>query len=111
MEPFIGEIRVFGFNFAPNGWALCNGQLIPIAQNTALFSILGTTFGGNGVQHLTYRISRARSRLDGDKDQGSQIDLWGNPGDRMRSLFWPANCPGTPTLRIAPAATVIPQPR
>jgi microcystin-dependent protein len=47
-EPFLGEIRVFAFGFAPNGWALCNGQLLPIAQNTALFSILGTTFGGDG---------------------------------------------------------------
>ncbi|MBT9498234.1 MAG: phage tail protein [Zoogloea sp.] len=47
-EPFIGEIRSFGFNFAPYGWAQCNGQLLPIAQNTALFSILGTTYGGDG---------------------------------------------------------------
>ena len=47
-EPFIGEIRPFGFNFAPTGWVQCNGQLLPIAQNTALFSILGTTYGGDG---------------------------------------------------------------
>jgi microcystin-dependent protein len=47
-DPFIAEIRVFGFNFAPTGWALCDGQLMPIAQNTALFSLLGTNFGGNG---------------------------------------------------------------
>lgn len=47
-EPFIGEIRSFGFNFAPVGWAQCSGQLLPIAQNTALFSILGTTYGGDG---------------------------------------------------------------
>ena len=47
-DPFIGEIRLFGFNFAPQGWAQCNGQLLSIAQNTALFSILGTTYGGNG---------------------------------------------------------------
>ncbi len=47
-EPFVGEIRSFGFNFAPTGWAQCNGQLLPIAQNTALFSILGTTYGGDG---------------------------------------------------------------
>jgi microcystin-dependent protein len=48
-SPFLGEIRVFGFNFAPRGWALCNGQLLPISQNTALFAILGTTYGGNGT--------------------------------------------------------------
>ena len=48
MDPFIGEIRCFGFNFAPLNWAFCNGQLMPIAQNTALFSILGTIYGGDG---------------------------------------------------------------
>ena len=47
-EPFVGEVRLVGFNFAPRGWASCNGQLLSIAQNTALFSLLGTTFGGNG---------------------------------------------------------------
>src|SRR5260370_34205681 len=48
MDPFVGEIRQFGFNFAPTGGAMCNGQLLPISQNTALFSILGTTYGGDG---------------------------------------------------------------
>ncbi len=48
MDPFVGEIRIVPFNFAPSGWALCNGQLLPISQNTALFSLLGTTYGGNG---------------------------------------------------------------
>ena len=48
MDPFVAEIRVFPFNFAPKGWALCNGQLLPISQNTALFSLLGTTYGGDG---------------------------------------------------------------
>ena len=47
-DPFIAEIRVFGFNFPPKGWAECNGQLMPISQNTALFSLLGTNFGGDG---------------------------------------------------------------
>ena len=47
-DPYIGEIRSFGFNFAPVGWAQCNGQLLPISSNTALFSILGTTYGGDG---------------------------------------------------------------
>jgi microcystin-dependent protein len=48
-EPFLGEIRLVGFNFAPQGWALCAGQILPINQNTALFSLLGTTYGGNGT--------------------------------------------------------------
>ena len=47
-DPFVGEIRPFGFNFAPTGWAQCNGQLVPISQNTALFSLLGTYYGGDG---------------------------------------------------------------
>ena len=47
-EPFLSEIRIFSFGFAPRGWALCNGQLLPINQNQALFSLLGTTYGGNG---------------------------------------------------------------
>jgi microcystin-dependent protein len=47
-DPFLAEIRVVGFNFAPVGWAQCNGQLLPISQNTALFALLGTTYGGNG---------------------------------------------------------------
>jgi len=47
-DQFVAEIRIFGFNFAPTGWALCNGQILPISQNTALFSLLGTTYGGDG---------------------------------------------------------------
>src|SRR5256885_8841882 len=48
MDPFVAEIRIFPFNFAPKGWAFCDGQLMPISQNTALFSLLGTTYGGDG---------------------------------------------------------------
>ena len=51
-EPFIGEIRMFGFTYPPKGWALCDGQLLPINQNQALFSILGTTYGGNGQTNV-----------------------------------------------------------
>ncbi|MGH3079822.1 MAG: phage tail protein [Gaiellaceae bacterium] len=47
-DPFVAEIRIFGFNFAPRGWAFCNGQLLPLSQNTALFSLLGTMYGGDG---------------------------------------------------------------
>ena len=47
-DPFVAEIRIFPFNFAPTGWAMCNGQILPISQNTALFSLLGTTYGGDG---------------------------------------------------------------
>ena len=52
MDPFVAEIRMFPFNFPPRGWAFCNGQLLPISQNTALFSLLGTTYGGNGQSNF-----------------------------------------------------------
>ena len=51
-NPFVAEIRIFAGNFAPTGWALCNGQLMPISQNTALFSLLGTTYGGDGKSNF-----------------------------------------------------------
>jgi len=51
-DPFVAEIRIFPFNFAPKGWAWCNGQLLPLSQNTALFSLLGTTYGGDGKSNF-----------------------------------------------------------
>lgn len=59
-EPFLAEIRMFSFSFAPRGWALCNGQLLPINQNQALFSLLGTTYGGNG--QTTFALPNLRGR-------------------------------------------------
>lgn len=61
MEPFLGQISMFGFNFAPLGWAFCDGQLMPIAKNTALFSLLGTTYGGDGRN--TFRLPDLRGRV------------------------------------------------
>jgi microcystin-dependent protein len=52
MDPFVAEIRIFGFNFAPKGWAFCDGQILPLSQNTALFSLLGTTYGGDGKSNF-----------------------------------------------------------
>jgi microcystin-dependent protein len=59
-EPFLSEIRIFSFNFAPKGWAFCDGQLLPINQNQALFSLLGTTFGGDGRVNFALPDLRAR---------------------------------------------------
>jgi len=61
METFLGQILMVGFNFAPQGWALCNGQLLPIAEYTALFSLLGTTYGGNGV--TTFALPNLQGRV------------------------------------------------
>jgi len=60
-EPFLGEIRLFSFPFAPRGWANCGGQLLPISQNQALFSLLGTTYGGNGIQNFALPDFRGRA--------------------------------------------------
>ncbi len=62
-EPFLSEIRIFSFNFAPKGWALCNGQLLPINQNQALFSLLGTTYGGNGQTNFALPNLRGRASI------------------------------------------------
>jgi microcystin-dependent protein len=59
-EPFLAEIRMFSFNFPPKGWALCNGQLLPINQNQALFALLGTTYGGNGQTNFALPDLRGR---------------------------------------------------
>ncbi len=61
MDEFIGTIKLFGFNFAPNGWALCNGQLMRIAENSALFSLLGTTYGGDG--RTTFALPNLQGRV------------------------------------------------
>jgi microcystin-dependent protein len=62
-EPFLSEIRIMSFSFAPKGWALCNGQLLPINQNQALFSLLGTTYGGNGQTTFGLPDLRARTPI------------------------------------------------
>ncbi len=74
MEPFIGLIVTFGFNFAPRGWATCQGQLLPIQQNTALFSLLGTTYGGNGMQ--TFALPNLQGRTAIGQGQGAGLSSY-----------------------------------
>lgn len=71
MEPFLGTIILFAGNFAPRGWALCNGQLLQISQNTALFSILGTTYGGDG--RTTFALPDLRGRVPVHAGQGPML--------------------------------------
>ena len=73
-DPFVAEIRIFSFNFAPKGWALCNGQLLPINQNQALFSLLGTTYGGDGRVNfaLPNLISKAPIHMGGGHTLGEK---------------------------------------
>src|SRR5262252_4819881 len=70
-DPFLGMIALFGFNFAPRGWAFCNGQLLSIAQNTALFALLGTNFGGNGTS--TFGLPDLRGRVPVGFGQGQGL--------------------------------------
>ncbi len=62
-EPFLSEIRILSFKFAPKGWAWCDGQVLPISQNQTLYSLLGTTFGGNGVDHFALPDLRSRTPI------------------------------------------------
>lgn len=72
-DPFVAEIRMFGFNFAPRGWAFCNGQLLPLIQNTALFSLLGTTYGGDG--RTTFQLPNLQSAFALGPGQGPGLSL------------------------------------
>ncbi len=69
-DPFVAEIRIMGGNFAPQGWAFCDGQLLPIAQNTALFSLLGTTYGGDGKTNFALPDLRMRTPLQPGQGPG-----------------------------------------
>jgi microcystin-dependent protein len=72
-DPFVAEIRIFGFNFAPKGWAFCDGQLLPLSQNTALFSLLGTTYGGNGKSN--FALPDLQGRIPMHPGQGPGLSL------------------------------------
>jgi microcystin-dependent protein len=73
MDPFVAEIRIFPFNFAPKGWAFCNGQLLPISQNTALFSLCGTTYGGDGK--TTFALPNMQGNAPMHPGQGPGLSL------------------------------------
>lgn len=80
MTPFIGQIMPVGFNFAPAGWALCDGQILAISQNTALFSLLGTTFGGNGTSSFGLPDLRGRAIKHVGNGPGLEPVIWGEVG-------------------------------
>lgn len=89
-DQFVAEIRLVGFNFAPTGWAFCQGQLIPISQNTALFSLCGTTYGGNGIS--TFALPDLQGRSPTGFGQG--------PGLSQRNL---GEAGGTPSVTLSVA--------
>ena|SRR3712207_2503442 len=110
-DPFVAEIRMFGFNFAPTGWAQCNGQLLPISQNTALFSLLGTFYGGDGKS--TFALPNLQGSVPVHQGQGQGLServIGEQSGSQFVTLLiseipfhthaWMAN--NTPALLNAP---------
>ncbi|GMK42804.1 tail Collar domain-containing protein [Paenibacillus sp. CCS19] len=82
MEPFLGEIRLFGFGFVPKGWLPCNGQLLNISTNTALFSLLGTAYGGDGIR--TFALPDYRGRVP--VHQSSSLPIGATGGEEAHTL-------------------------
>lgn len=79
-DPFVAEIRIFPFNFAPKGWAWCDGQLLPLSQNTALFSLLGTTYGGNGKSNFALPDLQGRVPMHPGQSPGLSLHDLGESG-------------------------------
>jgi len=79
-DPFVAEIRIFPFNFAPRGWAWCDGQLLPLSQNTALFSLLGTTYGGNGKSNFALPDLQGRAPMQPGQGPGLSLHDLGETG-------------------------------
>src|SRR6478752_7772156 len=73
-QPFVGEIRMFGGNFAPAGWAFCNGQVLPISENDVLFNLIGTTYGGDGQE--TFALPNLQSRVPIHMGQGPGLSSY-----------------------------------
>src|ERR671929_1716630 len=107
-EPFLSELRIFSFNFPPKGWAMCNGQLLPINQNQALFALLGTTYGGDG------RVNFALPNLQGRAPihMGSGHTLGERGGEQAHTLSIAELPTHTHTLNgsTSPASTNVPAP-
>jgi microcystin-dependent protein len=80
MDPFVAEIRIFPFNFAPKGWAWCDGQLLPLSQNTALFALLGTTYGGDGKSTFALPDLQGRAPMHPGQGQGLSLRDLGEEG-------------------------------
>jgi microcystin-dependent protein len=102
-EPFIAEVRIFGGNFAPRGWAFCNGQLLPIAQNTALFSLIGTTYGGDGRTTTALPDLQGRVPMHPGQGPGLSTRRLGEKGGVRTVTLTQAQMPNhTHTMQGAP---------
>jgi microcystin-dependent protein len=99
-DPFVAEIRIFPFNFAPKGWAWCDGQLLPLSQNTALFSLLGTTYGGNGKTNFALPDLQGRAPMHPGQGPGLSLHDLGETGGSETVTLLESEIPSHPhTLR------------
>ncbi len=106
-EPFIAEIRIFAGNFAPRGWAFCNGQLLPIAQNTALFSLIGTTYGGDGRTTTALPNLQGRFTMHNGRGPGLTSRRLGERGGTETNTLTPAQMPSHTHTAVVHAANVL----
>src|SRR6266480_3667396 len=88
MDPFVAEIRIFPFNFAPKGWAFCDGQILPLSQNTALFSLLGTNYGGDGKSNFALPNLQGSVPMEWGQGSGlSNYDIGQTGGEETVTLL------------------------
>ena len=109
-DQFVGEVKIFAGNFAPQGWAFCNGQLLSIAQNTALFSLLGTNYGGNGQTTFGLPDLRARTAMGAGQGPGLTPRTLGETGGTSSIVLSTNNLPThthTATLKVSNASGTI----
>ena len=92
-DPYVGQIMAVAFNFAPQGWAICNGQILPISQNTALFSLLGTTYGGNGTTNFALPDYRGRILIGAGAGPGLTTRNLGEQGGANTTTVTTATLP------------------
>ncbi|MCU0296142.1 MAG: tail fiber protein [Candidatus Nanopelagicales bacterium] len=105
-DPFVAEIRMFPFNFAPRGWAWCDGQLLPLSQNTALFSLLGTTYGGNGTSNFALPNLQGRSPMHPGQGPGLSLRDLGESGGSETVTLQASELPShSHTLQATSSAT------
>src|SRR6187431_2814370 len=105
-DPFVAEIRIFPFNFAPRGWAFCDGQLLPLSQNTALFSLLGTTYGGNGQSNFALPNLQGRAPMHPGQGPGLSLHDLGEVGGSETVTLLESEIPvHTHALQAAAAET------
>ena len=113
MDPFVAEIRIFPFNFAPKGWAFCDGQILPLSQNTALFSLLGTTYGGDGKSNFALPNMQGNAPMHPSQGPGLSPHDLGETGGSDTVTLLQSEIPSHAhmvTSAINPALLAVPSP-